>query len=271
MTALIRMAAASEQGARSHNEDAVAVGRAGEGYYAVLADGAGGHQRGAEAAERAVASLVRLLQNPAAAFTPEGLTQMVRQTQAELLQHQASASLEARMHCTVVALWLAPGGSHVLWTHVGDSRLYRFRHGHADVVTLDDSVVQQMVQAGLINPEQARHHPQKNQLTAALGMDGEITPHTVVRPVEVQPGDAFLLCSDGWWGDLALDDLAASLGSTLDPAHWLDTMRTRIAALDRPRQDNFSAAALWVGDPAEAARPGSDDTQPGGQQLAPMG
>ncbi|MCA0174806.1 MAG: protein phosphatase 2C domain-containing protein [Proteobacteria bacterium] len=270
MTALIRTAAASEQGARNSNEDAVAVGRAGLGHYAVLADGAGGHQRGAEAAERAVACMVRLLEDAAADFSPDRLTQMVHQTQAELLRHQASAGLQGRMHCTLVALWLAPGSGHVLWTHVGDSRLYRFRHGHADMVTLDDSVVQQMVQAGLINPEQARHHPQKNQLTAALGMDGEITPHTVVRPVEVLPGDAFLLCSDGWWGDLTLDELATSLDQTLDPAHWLDTLRRRITALARPRQDNFSAVALWVGDPAELARPGSDDTQPG-QQLAPLG
>lgn len=270
MTALIRTAAASEQGARSHNEDAVAIGRAGDGHYAVLADGAGGHRHGAEAAERTVACMARQWQNAAADFTPEGLTQMVHQAQAELLAHQTVAAPEARMHCTLVALWLAPGCGQVLWTHVGDSRLYRFRHGHADVVTLDDSVVQQMVQAGLINPEQARHHPQKNQLTAALGMAGEITPHTVVRPVEVLPGDAFLLCSDGWWGDLTLDELAIGLGQTLDPAHWLDTMRARITALARPRQDNFSAVALWVGDPAEAARPGSDDTQPR-QHLAPQG
>lgn len=258
----IRMATCSDQGARRYNEDAVAQGVARNGHYAVLADGAGGHQRGAEAAQRAVACIERLLRDDSVAFSPENLTQMVRLAHMELLHHQTSDNPDARMHCTIVVLWIDPGEGHVLWTHVGDSRLHRFRHGQLDVVTADDSVVQRMLQAGLIRADQMRTHPQKNQLLAALGMEGEVDPHTVVRPVELMEGDAFLLCSDGWWDGFEPEELAASLARALDPQQWLDEMHQGVLARARPKQDNFSAVAVWVGDPGEVTRPGDDDTRP---------
>ena len=259
----IRMASFSGQGARNYNEDAVLHGVARNGHYAVLADGAGGHKRGAEAAQRAVACVERSLRDDAVAFSPANLSQMVQLAHSELLHHQNSAEWDARMHTTLVVLWIDPDVSHALWTHVGDSRLYRFRHNRVDVITADDSVVARMLQAGLITPEQARNHPQKNQLLAAMGMEGEIEPHTVVRPVELNEGDAFLLCSDGWWEGLSHEVLVDCLNKALNPEHWLSLMRERVEAFARPRQDNFSAIGVWMGDPGEVTRPGDDDTRPG--------
>ncbi|MBZ8142793.1 serine/threonine protein phosphatase [Rubrivivax gelatinosus] len=258
----IRMAGCSEQGARSENEDAFVIGHARNGHFAVLADGAGGHRRGAEAAQRAVACIERLLRDDAVAFSPDNLTQMVRLAHDELLNHQDGDSPQQRMHCTVVVLWIDPAEGHVLWTHVGDSRLYRLRHGRVDVVTSDDSVVQRMVQAGVISAGQAREHPQRNQLLAALGMVGELAPHTVVRPVELLEGDAFLLCTDGWWDAFEHEALERSLARSLDPQRWLEDLRDQVAARRKPRQDNFSAVAVWVGDPAEASPAGDEDTRP---------
>ena len=258
----IRIASCSEKGARSHNEDALAHGQARNGHFAVLADGAGGHRRGAEAARRAVACVERLLRDDAVAFSPANLSQMVHLAHSELLHHQDSQLPEARMHCTIVVLWIDASTSHVMWTHVGDSRLYRVRHGQVDVITSDDSVVQQLLQAGVITAEQRHGHPQKNQLLAALGMLGEVDPHTVVRPVELLDGDAFLLCSDGWWDAFEPAALATSLDRALDPTQWLAEMRATVEARAVPQQDNFSAVAVWAGEPAESARPGADDTQP---------
>ena len=258
----IRMAACSEQGTRKHNEDALAFGQARNGHYAALADGAGGHRRGAEAAVRAASCIERLLRDDAVAFSPTNLTQMVRLAHYELLHHQISDDAQARMHCTIVVLWIAPSDGHVLWTHLGDSRLYRLRHGEVDIVTSDDSVVQQMLQAGLIRPEQLPGHPQKNQLLAALGTVGEVNPHTVVRPVELAEGDAFLLCSDGWWEHFDHAALAAALAQAAEPDQWLEAMRAHISEQARPRQDNFSAIAVWVGEASAAQRPGADDTMP---------
>lgn len=258
----IRMSSCSETGTRNCNEDAVRYGVARNGHYAVLADGAGGHQRGAEAAQRAVECVERMLRDDSVAFSPANLTQIVRLAHWELQSHQTSADAHARMHCTIVVLWVEPAADHVLWTHVGDSRLYRIRHGRTDFVSADDSVVRRMVQVGLITADQSQQHPQKNQLLAALGVAEEVEPHTVARAVELMEGDAFLLCSDGWWE--AFDDasISASLARALTPQGWLDDMRGQITARAKRGQDNFSALAVWAGDPGEVMHPGDDDTMP---------
>lgn len=258
----IQMASCSEPGSRNHNEDDLRHGVARSGCYAVLADGAGGHSRGAEAAQRAVSRIEAMLRDETMAFSPHNLSQTVYLAHSELQHHQPSDAPQSRMHCTIVVLWIDPAAAHALWTHVGDSRLYRIRHGRTDVVTTDDSVVQRLLQAGVITADQLSTHPQKNQLIAALGIEDDVEPHTVVRPVELLEGDAFLLCSDGWWDHFEPEALARTLASALTPETWLQAMREQILAHRKPRQDNFSAIAVWVGDPGEVTHPGADDTRP---------
>jgi PPM family protein phosphatase len=254
--------ACTDIGARKENEDAFRIGFGPNGPYALLADGAGGHSRGQEASQRAVDCIERVIGDPGVAFSPANLTQIVRLAHSELQHHQGSERHEVRMHTTVVALWVSPDGDHVLWTHVGDSRLYRVRANRVELLTQDDSVVQQMVLAGVMSPEQSRHHPQKNQLLAALGMSGDVEPHTVVRPVELLEGDAFLLCTDGWWDALSEAEIADTLSRAIAPDDWLTDMQARVRAQNRPHQDNFSAIAAWVGNPAETTVGRSDDTVP---------
>ncbi len=258
----IRIASRSEQGARQGNEDDLRHGSAAVGWYAVVADGAGGHRRGAEAAHRAVACIESLLNDEALSFTPANLSYAVRAAHGIVQGHQDSNDLDARMHCTVVVLWIEPLANYALWTHVGDSRLYRIRQGLAELMTADDSVVQHMVRAGLITADQASRHPQKNQLLSALGIEGDVHPHTVARPVELRDGDVFLLCTDGWWEALDGVSLAATLGESHSPEEWLDRMHRVIEARANPKQDNFSAVAVWVGDPGEVTQGGPDDTIP---------
>lgn len=265
----VRLAASTNPGARKGNEDAVVHGSGPNGHYAVLADGAGGHSRGREASHRAVAALQRVLDDPGVAFSPANLTQMVRLAHSEIVANQNSERPESRMHTTLVALWIEPSVQHALWTHVGDSRLYRVRQGRAEQLTQDDSVVQQLVLAGMITAAQSRTHPQKNHLLAALGTEGEVEPHTVVRPVELMEGDAYLLCSDGWWDGFEPEDIAASLMRALSAEDWLADMQRQILARATPRQDNLSAIAVWVGNPGEVTVARSDDTVPRGWKAAP--
>jgi PPM family protein phosphatase len=264
----VRMAARTDPGARKGNEDHHALGHGVNGHYAILADGAGGHSRGREASQMAVACLERVLLDPGVAFSPANLSQMVRLAHGELLAQQTSDRPEARMHTTLVALWLDATAQHALWTHVGDSRLYRVRQGRCEALTQDDSVVQQMVLAGVLTPEQSRNHPQKNHLLAALGIEGEIEPHTVARKVELMEGDAFLLCSDGWWDGFEPGDIAASLTRSISADDWLADMHRTIQARAAPRQDNFTAIAVWVGNPGEVTLMRSDDTVP--RAVAPF-
>lgn len=258
----IHIASCSEKGARQGNEDDLRHGSSGIGWYAVIADGAGGHQHGAEAAHRAVSSIESLLVDEALSFTPANLTYAIHTAHAAVRGQQQSAQLDARMHCTVVVLWIEPLANYALWTHVGDSRLYRIRQGLAELLTVDDSVVQRMVRAGLITAEQATTHPQKNQLLAALGIDGDVQPHTVVRPVELRDGDAFLLCTDGWWEHLDGAMLVSTMVMSESAGEWLERMQRRIVAAGNPKQDNFSAVAVWVGHPGEVTLCRPDDTVP---------
>jgi serine/threonine protein phosphatase PrpC len=258
----LSMAALTDVGARKGNEDFQRHGTGPNGHYAVLADGAGGHSRGQEAAQRAVQAVERVLLEPGVAFSPQNFSQIVRLAHSELLHHQDSERSEARMHATLVALWIEPSLRHVLWTHVGDSRLYRVRHGHTELLTQDDSVVQQLVLLGMLTPEQSRKHPQKNHLLSALGIAGQIEPHTVVRPVELMDGDAFLLCTDGWWDPFEPKDIGAALARSLAPDDWLADMHAQITRLAAPRQDNFTAVAVWIGDPGGVTTLRPDDTVP---------
>ena len=261
----MRIATCTDPGARGGNEDDLRQGSGPNGHYAVLADGAGGHSRGEEASYLAVECIARVLCDENATFSPENLTQVIMLAHSELLHAQNGARrAELRMHTTVVALWVDLSLTQVLWTNVGDSRLYRVRHGQAEQLSQDDSVVQHMVRSGMLSEEQGRAHPQKNHLLAALGIEGEITPHTVARPVEVMEGDAFLLCSDGWWDHFELADIAASLHRADTPEEWLDDMRAHIASRAAPRQDNYTAVAVWLGNPGEMTIARFEDTVPRG-------
>lgn len=248
----ISIAACSERGARTHNEDAVAAGECGPGWYAVLADGAGGHRDGAEAARRAVRRLETCVCDATLPWNPDMLTHAVQAAHDDVRRDRDPHGGDG-MHTTVVALCVDAQRGFALWTHVGDSRLYRVRHGAIDVVTRDDSVVHQLLEAGLLTPAQAQNHPRKHQLAAALGIDDVLEPHTVPA-TKIEDGDAFLLCSDGWWGTVGDERIVQSLFDAESPAEWLAAMRALIEGRRAPDQDNFSAIAVWVGDPVEATR-----------------
>lgn len=251
----IAAASRSELGQRKTNEDKVRICREGSRWVAVLADGAGGHRGGAEASRRAVDALEAALCDEGAEFSAATLTAAVVAAHEDVQAAQDESHGLARMHSTVVVLWIDLDRQSALWSHVGDSRLYRVRHGVAAALTSDDSVVQRMVDAGLITVAQAESHPQKNQLIAALGIEDGVEPHTVPSPHGLLEGDAFLLCSDGWWDALDDDGIAAALVRAAGPDDWLAIMQQAIEARAAPRQDNFSAVAVWVRDPIESTRP----------------
>lgn len=258
----ISIAACSECGQRAGNEDALRVGGAGATQYAVLSDGAGGHERGAEASRRVVEHIEAGLRATAAAgvsaFTGDHLKQALLSAHVALQLDQMGAQGRRRMHATVVALWIDTRHDRCVWSHVGDSRLYRIRYGAVDLVTADDSVVQRMLEGGILTPQQALAHPMKNQLLAAVGMQDGLEPHTLAQPVPLDDGDAFLLCTDGWWGRLTDAQIVATLTDAETPQAWLDAMRELILAQAAPGQDNFSAIAVWVTDPAESTQSMAD-------------
>lgn len=241
----VQIASRSRVGAREHNEDDLRVGQRDGICYAVLADGAGGHSNGAVASDLVVRAVTMALQSRCEPH-PQALHDAVHDAHELLLEQQARAPDRERMHATLVALWIDAVRGQAVWSHVGDSRLYLLRDGAVRHVTRDDSVVRQMVDAGIISPEAARQHPKKNQLVCAMGVEAAFVAHTIEKHYTITEGDAFLLCTDGWWEHLDRADIERTWSEADDADEWLERMEVLIRAAARPDQDNHSAIAVRI-------------------------
>lgn len=233
-------------GGREYNEDCTAVEH-GDGHCClVLSDGAGGHAGGAVASRIAVNKVIEGFRARPPADADDLAELLLDAHDAVLAAQRAAEGAIQGMHATIVVLTVDESAGTALWGHVGDSRLYMLRRGAVVAVTRDDSVVQWMVDSGYLPPEQARSHPKKNRLLAALGADAEIQPTVQVEPFPIEDGDAFLLCTDGWWDGLAGGQIESELSLAPTVEAWLDAMAATIAQKAGANHDNYSAIGCWV-------------------------
>jgi protein phosphatase len=227
--------------ARSGNEDSHLRGRT---VYAV-ADGLGGHQGGEVASAMAVEPLAAL---DGRAFADahqaaEALAEAIREANLAILRRARSDPELWGMGTTVTAAAVA--GDRVLQlAHVGDSRAYLLR---ADAplrqLTTDHTVVQEAVARGLLTRQQAAIHPQRGVVTRAVGLDPQV-PVDLPEPLELEPGDQVLLCTDGLTEVVDDDRIAAVLASEADGD---DACRALIAAANQGGgPDNVTVVLLRV-------------------------
>jgi protein phosphatase len=147
------------------------------------------------------------------------------------------------MGTTLTVLHVDPdaGLGHIV--HVGDSRAYRWRRGALEQLTRDQTWVQEQVDAGLISPQQAQGHPFSAMLTSALGIkEAELDVQSMA--FELEPGDVFLLCSDGLVARLGDDDLAPILQEHEDLDQAAEALVQ--AANDAGGPDNITVALVRV-------------------------
>ncbi len=173
------------------------------GRLAIVADGMGGHEGGQEASRIAVEAIQQMY-----AADPNGdpqtlLTAGFREAHNRIFEHSSKDEQLHGMGTTATALAII--GERLAYAHVGDSRLYCVRGQSINRLTRDHSYVNRLVEDGVLTPEEAEVHPQRNILTAALGVGPEITPDAPAQSVRVQSGDILVLCTDGLWG-LVTDD-----------------------------------------------------------------
>src|SRR4051794_36900345 len=181
---------------RSRNEDAVLA----QAPVFLVADGMGGHLGGEVASQMTVDTFREILDRPT----------MIASDIPVLLQDANEAiRLRARvdpgvsdMGTTAVGLAMVTEDGSDYWMafNVGDSRIYRLHDGKLSQITVDHSYVQDLVAAGRIAPEDARTHPERNIVTRVLGVQDNPVPDFWVFPPE--PGERFLICSDGLSGEL---------------------------------------------------------------------
>ncbi|MBE5779097.1 MAG: Stp1/IreP family PP2C-type Ser/Thr phosphatase [Clostridiales bacterium] len=172
---------------RANNQDSLLVA---DKLYGV-ADGMGGHRGGETASRIAVESVIAALKNKtpgesALRLAVEAANRRIYETAAE------NESLQG-MGTTLTFLW--EGEGKALIAHVGDSRAYRLREGKLEQLTLDHSMVAELLRNNVITPEMAKTHPYRNIITRAVGIDPVVEADVI--QTEVKPGDRWLMCSDG--------------------------------------------------------------------------
>lgn len=244
----LEVAILSEMGGRKANEDACGHWHSVDELCCVLADGAGGHGGGGVAARLVVE---RMLQGFAARPTTGArqLTDLVFDTNRAVIEARTPHTERANMFSTVVGLVIDFVRHQVHWAHAGDSRLYWFREGRIHARTRDHSLVQSLVDAGLLPPEQARSHPQRSELRSALGTASDVLEVSDSgEPHEVLPGDVFLLCTDGLWEHVPDAALLATLAAAGSPTAWLAALEQVVTEATRQKasHDNFTALTVWT-------------------------
>ncbi len=249
----------SRKGGRRVNQDRMGYLYTRESALLMVADGMGGHARGEVAAEIMVQTLAALYQREARPLIVDParfLREAALAAHHELHRYRAERALPEAPRTTLVACIVQQG--QVVTAHVGDSRCYLIRAGEIVARTFDHSRVHHLVMAGLIRPEAAKDHPERNRIYNCVGAN---VPPTVdvARPQPLISGDTLLLCSDGLWGSLDDELIARSFGPR-------GVMRAVPELLDRALgaagtdADNCTAVALtWSGDESLDMVPPSDE------------
>lgn len=186
---------------RKINEDSMKVFTSDEYSYAMVADGMGGHQAGEVASAMAVEGI--------SGYIAEHMKPELDRFQAMEVLRQAFLAANTRIYdysCennsamgmgTTTTICMVRDG-FLIYAHVGDSRAYMIGEEIVQV-TRDHSFVQELVKLGKITPEEAKHHPRRNYITRAMGVEPDVRVDTGVKPYH---GEKLLLCSDGLFGEI---------------------------------------------------------------------
>jgi len=216
---------------RRQNEDAAWYDEK-RGVFAV-ADGMGGHLAGEVASGMAIEAVKAMARNNETASVSV-MRAAVMDAHEAIARHAKANPACAGMGTTLSMMWR--GGHYMYIAHVGDSRIYRMRNGELERITQDHSLVEELVRAGIITPEEARTHPRRNIITRALGTQGENLPDMLAA--DTRKGDLWLLCSDGLCGMVCDEEIARVLRSGESPDAMADSLMEK--ALDAGGRDNVT-------------------------------
>lgn len=252
MTPYLEVATCSDPGmVRSNNEDAV-LANAASGIV-ILADGMGGYNAGEVASGMATTLLGTELERAFQTRSPHekmpsgeswahvALKAEIARANAAIYHAAQSQPQYSGMGTTLVVAVFHD--NQVTVAHIGDSRLYRSRGEGLTQITRDHSLLQEQIDSGMITAEAARHSQNKNLVTRALGVDP--TVEAEIHDYDVEPGDIYLLCSDGL-NDMVEDDEIAMGVQMLSANLGLCAMQLVQMANDNGGRDNVSVVLVKV-------------------------
>ncbi len=222
---------------RPHNEDAW-LARPDLGLW-VVADGMGGHTDGAHASRCVVDTLHEVDPPTDASSFMRSVQASLAAVDAELRRHGEALGPGVIVATTVVVLLAFDHHYACVWA--GDSRIYLLRDGDMRQVTHDHSRVQDLIDRGLITPEEAAGHPHANIVTRAVGGGDPLRLDTVQD--RLRPGDVFLLCSDGLFKMVSAPEIAGVLAAAAPAAA---AARLVDLAVERGATDNVTVVVVHV-------------------------
>lgn len=222
---------------RANNQDAPIVSEKLRLYG--VADGMGGHKGGEVASTSARDDLLRELEGKTPSVA--ALSSAIEEVNRQIYHQQEHDDALTGMGTTLSVLWMSDNFVYI--GHVGDSRVYLLRDGEFKQMTLDHSLVEQLVREGVLTEEEAQNHPMRNIITRAIGTDESVEVDVVVE--ERRKGDLWLACSDG-------------LHSLVDDRQMRDALRQYApekaadvllkAALDAGGRDNVTLVIVHDGE-----------------------
>lgn len=245
------------------------------GTLCVVCDGMGGHANGQDASAAAIRAIEETFDGAPAGASGRDLLREGITLGHKRIRELPLAAGEARAGSTVVAVLLTPHGAEI--AHVGDSRVLLISRGRIQQLTRDHSMVQLMVEAGMIRPEEAATHPDANKIMRALGIAAEVEVELRPEPLAFSPGDVFVLASDGLTdlvkdteiftmaGQLPLDQAAGQLVDLANARGGHDNITVLLA---RAREASTSSAGATLVSEGVGTLPDPPAERPGATVLA---
>lgn len=219
---------------REGNEDAILTDP--DGVLWAVADGMGGYGHGDMAADIVVERIASLADDALAA---PGLRMLIADANRVILARGAEEGI-ARMGATVVAAMIQNGVATIAW--VGDCRAYLWRGGELRQLTSDHSVVQELIDSGLLSADQREQHPQRHVVTRAVGAETQVQVDTMA--VKMVLRDRLILCSDGLTVCVSDAEIAAIMTRPADPRSLCRALVLR--ALENGAPDNVSVVSIFA-------------------------
>jgi len=241
---------------RAINEDAC-LAMPELGLWAV-ADGMGGHEAGDIASQMIVEALQQTPIPPSWPDFVNSVQEALHEVNRRLRKESAQRYQHRTIGSTVVVLLAHEDHCACLW--VGDSRIYRLRDGQLEQLTRDHSHVQELVEQGLLAPDEAHRHPLANVITRAVGSSDDLQIDEATHSLQV--GDLFLLCSDGLNKTVSDEEITRLLAHSNHNCQ--EAVKAFIhLALMRDASDNVTTVVVSInGDPVESAGGASNSDTP---------
>lgn len=206
--------------------------------FAALCDGLNGTGAGDQASSFCAGALLPLMME--GAMPDEALLQV-----KDAFHARQRAAIQLKNACTTACALRMAGGA-CAWANIGDSRLYHFSGGAILHQSVDDSAAYTAYLAGAVPYEGIRMHPRRSRLTACIGEEREARPHA--ESFDLSPGDALLVCSDGFWQYVYETEMGIDLLKSYGAKDWLRLMLIRLAHRSRLEGDNLTVLACRVKD-----------------------